>query len=183
MTSTPKDPTDGAVDDKLILDACCGGRMMWFNKHHPDALYIDIREEEGKPLVGKGVDWRFTNVKPDIIMDFRKMDLPDEQFTLVAFDPPHMKSAKSFLAQMYGSLGTDWKEDISKGFAECFRVLKPGGVLIFKWNESNIPLKEILALTPVQPLFGHRSGKAMKTHWVTFMKSGHTIESALSQIE
>ena len=34
------------LSDKFILDACCGGRMMWFNKNHPNCLYIDIRKEE-----------------------------------------------------------------------------------------------------------------------------------------
>lgn len=158
---------------KKILDACCGGRMFWFDKAHPDALYIDIREEKDFVVRGNhGVDNRHKSIVPDRIMDFRKMDLPDEQFSLVVFDPPHLKAGKnSYFAQIYGSLEDTWQEDMRKGFAECFRVLKPDGVLIFKWNESDIPLKEILALTPVKPLFGHRSGKASKTHWVTFMKS------------
>jgi SAM-dependent methyltransferase len=45
------------------------------------------------------------------------------------------------------------------GFAECFRVLRPGGTLIFKWNETQVPLKEVLALTPHKPLFGHPNGR------------------------
>jgi hypothetical protein len=36
--------------------------------------------------------------------------------------------------------------------------------------EHNIPLKEVLKLTHVQPLFGHPSGKHSKTHWVAFIK-------------
>jgi len=68
-------------------------------------------------------------------------------------------------------LGDDWREDLAKGFAECFRVLKPGGVLIFKWNETQIKVTEVLALTPHKPLFGHPSGKRQNTHWMTFMKS------------
>ena len=38
------------------------------------------------------------------------------------------------------------------------------------WREDEIPVSQILALTPEKPLFGHRSGKQQKTHWVTFMK-------------
>jgi hypothetical protein len=49
-------------------------------------------------------------------------------------------------------------------------VLKSGGVLIFKWNEVSIPLKEILALTNQKPVLGHPSGKRMGTHWVLFLK-------------
>ena len=39
------------------------------------------------------------------------------------------------------------------------RVLKPGGVLIFKWNEDQIKVPQILALTPNKPLFGHPTGR------------------------
>ena len=102
------------------------------------------------------------------------MDLPDNSFSLVVFDPPHLKCGrKSYFAQIYGSLEDTWAEDLRQGFSECFRVLKPDGVLVFKWNETDVPLKEVLALTPEQPLFGHRSGKAAKTHWVAFMKAVH----------
>jgi len=89
------------------------------------------------------------------------------------FDPPHFTSLgeKSYMAKKYGRLDPHtWQDDLRQGFAECFRVLKPGGVLIFKWNEYDVPLREVLALTPVQPLFGHPSGKTQKTHWVCFMK-------------
>ena len=63
---------------------------------------------------------------------------------------------------------------LKKGFSECFRILKPNGVLIFKWCEVQFPLKKILALTKEKPLFGHKSGKAMKTHWVVFIKNSLT---------
>ena len=70
----------------------------------------------------------------------------------------------------YGHLNGDWKDNIRKGFAECFRVLKHGGFLIFKWNETDIKVSEILKLTPVKPIFGHISGKRANTHWICFMK-------------
>ena len=79
-----------------------------------------------------------------------------------------MKSVTGF---SYGSLDkSSWKDDLKAGFAECFRVLKAGGTLIFKWNEIDIPLKSVLALTPEKPLYGHRSGKKANTHWVAFIK-------------
>ena len=31
-------------------------------------------------------------------------------------------------------------------------------------------VSELLALTDEKPLFGHKSGKREKTHWITFMK-------------
>lgn len=59
---------------------------------------------------------------------------------------------------------------IKDGFAECFRVLKPNGTLIFKWNETQILTKDILALTDQKPVVGHISGKRANTHWVCFLK-------------
>ena len=47
----------------------------------------------------------------------------------------------------------------------------PGGVLIFKWSEVQVPLRDVLALTPERPLFGHPTGGRGSTHWVTFMCS------------
>lgn len=158
--------------DKIILDACCGGRMFWFDKQHPNTLFVDQRQVE--PIsVGKGRNARTFSCQPDKVMDFRKLDLPDDSFSLVVFDPPHFVhiGKKSYMAQKYGKLDPQtWHDDLRQGFAECFRVLKENGVLIFKWNEYHIPLREILALTPEKPLFGHPSGKRQQTHWVCFMK-------------
>lgn len=47
---------------------------------------------------------------------------------------------------------------------------EPEGVLIFKWAEVQIKVREILALTPHRPLIGHISGKAANTHWITWIK-------------
>ena len=59
---------------------------------------------------------------------------------------------------------------IHDGFRECIRVLDDYGVLIFKWSEVQIPLSRILDVIDAKPLFGHKSGKASKTHWMCFMK-------------
>jgi|GEM_PF-4955529 len=47
------------LEGKFILDACCGSRMFWFNKKHPNTLYMDIREyDKGDiivdPFMGSG---------------------------------------------------------------------------------------------------------------------------------
>lgn len=90
---------------------------------------------------------------------------------LVVFDPPHLIRAghTSWLALKYGVLGNDWREDLRKGFAECFRVLKTDGILVFKWNECQVKLRDVLRLTEEQPLIGDRRGK---THWMIFIKGG-----------
>lgn len=169
--------------DKTILDVCCGGRMFWFNKNHPNTLYVDHRKVD--PMtVGKGRNARQFSCQPDHVMDFRNLDLPANQFQLVVFDPPHFVRAgdNSYMAQKYGKLDPqNWQNDIRLGFANCFRVLKPGGILIFKWNEYHIRLSEILKLTPYEPLFGHPSGKTQKTHWVTFMKSDLSTNGLLPE--
>lgn len=161
--------------EKLILDACCGGRMMWFNKKHPNAIYIDNR----KMAVGGIEGHPNFKVDPDMVMDFRKMKFKDESFSLVVFDPPHLTSLSksSWMAKKYGILDeSNWKEYIKQGFDECWRVLKPNGVLIFKWSEAESSKSRSKTVTQVlevigrEPLFGHKSGKTSKTHWLTFMK-------------
>lgn len=149
---------------KRILDACCSGRMFWFNKHHPDTVYMDNRE-----LDTTLCDGRKLVVKPDVVGDFRNMPFPDESFYLVVFDPPHLVRAgdDSWLAKKYGKLGPLWEHDISEGFDECMRVLKPNGTLILKWNEEQIKLSELLKVIGKEPLFGNRRSK---THWLVFMK-------------
>lgn len=59
---------------------------------------------------------------------------------------------------------------IHDGFHECMRVLDNYGVLIFKWSEVQIPLREVLKAIGHEPLFGHRSGKHKNTHWICYMK-------------
>ena len=154
---------------KKILDACCGGKMFWFDKHNPMTEYMDNREFSGTLCDGR----KFT-VRPDILGDFRNMPFLDETYKLVIFDPPHLlKSGEtSWLSKKYGKLNADtWETDIKRGFEECFRVLQTDGVLVFKWNETDIKLSEIIKLATYKPLIGHRSGKRNNTHWILFMKS------------
>jgi ubiquinone/menaquinone biosynthesis C-methylase UbiE len=148
-----------------VLDACCGSKMFWFDKENENVIFMDNRELETTLC-----DGRKLIVKPDIIADFRNMPFEDNSFYLVVFDPPHLIKAgeNSWLAKKYGKLNEDtWQDDISKGFNECMRVLKPNGTLIFKWNEDQIKLRDILKIIDHKPLFGNRRSK---THWLVFMK-------------
>jgi len=153
----------------VILDACCGSRMFWFNKQHPNAIFMDNRE-----LTDTLCDGRRLEVKPDIIGDFCNMPFPDNTFKLVIFDPPHLTWAgdKSWTFKKYGRLEDNWPEMIRDGFRECMRVLDVNGVLIFKWSEVQIPLRKVLDAIGAEPLIGHRSGKKSNTHWLVFMKMG-----------
>ena len=114
---------------------------------------------------------RWPGVQPDVVGDFRDMPFANSTFRLVVFDPPHLSKlgANSRTAMEYGRLNREtWREDIRAGFAECFRVLDPAGFLIFKWNEYEIPVSEVHALSGFRAMFGHKSGKQSKTHWLTF---------------
>lgn len=51
-------------------------------------------------------------------------------------------------------------------------VATPFAVLIFKWNEVQIPLSKILKLCDEKPLFGNKQPKQTGTHWIVFMKAG-----------
>lgn len=158
-----------------VLDVCCGGRMMWFGRDNPDVIFGDRRRETvtmKDQSHGNIGGHRVLSIDPDVLLDFRALPYPEASFQLVAFDPPHVVRAgpKSWLAAKYGKLGEDWREDLRAGFAECFRVLKPSGVLVFKWNETQVKVREVLALTPHQPLFGNTAGRKNGTHWMVFMK-------------
>lgn len=159
--------------DKKILDACCGSRMFWFDKKNPNVLFADIRTETvtAKDSSCKtGI--RTIEVAPDIEIDFRNMPFEDNSFKMVVFDPPHLdKLGKdSWMAKKYGVLLPTWELDIKSGFDECMRVLEPYGTLIFKWNENQITVSQILNAIGYEPLFGHKSGKRSNTHWLSFMK-------------
>lgn len=153
---------------KSILDVCCGGRMFWFDKKNPLTVFMDNRTFDGDLCDGR----RFI-VDPDVVGDFRDIPFPDNEFSLVVFDPPHLLKVggSSWLAKKYGKLDKNtFRADLTRGFEECFRVLKPNGVLVFKWNEEDVKTSEIIRLSPVPPLLEHKSGKLNKTQWLVFMK-------------
>jgi SAM-dependent methyltransferase len=152
-----------------ILDATCGARMMWFDKKNPLALFVDRRTLPETELC----DGRKFEISPDMEVDFTAMPFRDNSFSLVVFDPPHLIRAgdDAYMTIKYGRLPKDWREVLAAGFRECMRVLRPHGTLIFKWNEYQIPTRDVIAAIGATPLFGHPSGRASKTHWMTFMKT------------
>ena len=156
------------------LDACCGPRMMWFDKDDPRCLFVDNRAEQHTVTDrshGKKWGTRSFSIRPDVLASFEKLPFDDGQFPLVVFDPPHINhGGRGFMVKKYGLLGENWRDVIRHGFAECFRVLQPLGTLVFKWSECDIPVKDVIALTPASPLFGQRCGAKSRTHWIVFQK-------------
>lgn len=108
-------------ETKIILDACCGSRMFWFDKNNPLTLFADIRDEEHTLCDGRSL-----KVHPDIVSDFTDMPFLDESFKLVVFDPPHLLKAgkNSWLVKKYGKLPEDWPRVIKKELMNAFEYLK-----------------------------------------------------------
>ncbi len=109
------------MKEKYILDACCGGRTFWFDKKHKHTLYIDI---EPRP---KGICKERPNFscEPDVVMDFRSLDLPDNSFKHIVWDPPHLLKLQetSIMRKKYGCLHSEtWQSDLKIGFKELWRV-------------------------------------------------------------
>lgn len=150
-----------------ILDACCGSKMFWYNKHEPHTTYLDNRQltahYQDRNLV------RTVKIAPDIQGDFRDLPFDDNTFDLVVFDPPHLLHAgkNSWLRLKYGVLPENWQPYLKSGFNECLRVLKPTGVLLFKWNSDQIKFSKVMKVFNQQPIFGDRRSK---TRWSVFIK-------------
>ena len=147
--------------------------MFWFDRSDSRAVFVDNRREVHvlADKSSKGGS-RTLSISPDIQADFTNLPFPNDLFSVVIFDPPHLTRAgkRGWQAKKYGKLDGDWRAMLRKGFEECFRVLKKDGTLIFKWNEHDVPVSQILALTPHKPLIGQRCGKTAKTHWIIFLK-------------
>jgi ubiquinone/menaquinone biosynthesis C-methylase UbiE len=163
---------------KRILDVTCGDRTIWFQKNEPHTIYCDIRNEEwegdfGKALTSTGKKkHRHLVINPDVQCSFTNLPFEDDSFDLVVFDPPHIENLgqNAWMRKAYGSLDGNWKPMIRKGFEECIRVLRVGGVLVFKWSDISVSTRDIIKVIGQDPLFGHRSGRKMNTHWMCYMK-------------
>lgn len=156
---------------KTILDMTAGARSFWWDKADPRAVFVDKRKGTYGITDNSYGHRRFAVVDPDIQCDWVKEDLPfaDNSFYLVVLDPPHLVHAgeKSWLKAKYSTLDDLWPNQIRRGFSEAMRVLKPHGTLVFKWNDDQIKLGDVLREIDYRPLFGD---KRSKTHWLFFMK-------------
>lgn len=139
-----------------ILDLSAGNRAIWFNKNHPDAMYLDKRSE----------------VNPTIVCDTRQIpETAGSDYDLVVWDPPHMNTgANSNMSKVYGHHTTqEILDTIEKTSVEAHRVTISGAVMALKWNDHDIKLKRIFKLMPQwEPLFGHltKDGPGSQTYWV-----------------
>jgi len=171
------------MKNKFILDACCGCRMMWVNKKHPNTLYIDIRKEE-KGFIKEQSTYE---VNPDIIADFTNLpkEIKEKRFKLVVWDVPHFRARKHtgvFLKKFGGLHPETWQDDLKKGFKELWSILEDYGILIFKFSDYHIKFNKVLSLFPEKPLFYNsmnsmrNEGNKSETRWFCFMKIPEEIK-------
>lgn len=144
-----------------ILDLSAGKRAVWFNRIHPDTIYVDIRPE----------------VSPTLIADTRMLPFPDDTFNLIVFDPPHVVHGKnSAMAQAYGAFpAEEIRDTVTRSSIEAFRVSTPSALMAFKWNTHDVKLQRILDLMEGwEPLFGHLTATRTKhrssTYWALLRK-------------
>lgn len=155
-----------------ILDLSAGNRAVWFQKDHPDAVYVDVRPE----------------VEPTIVADARA--LPAEvgsDYDLIVFDPPHKNNAGGNMVRNYGAWTHQEIREIIAGTAkEAHRVSKADALMAFKWNDHSLKLETALRLIAPwwEPLFGHGvSGQQRHqsmTSWVMLRRRGAVPELALT---
>ena len=139
---------------------------MWNDKDRDDTIYVDRRILPPGTIPVRP-NWQ---VRPTVCADFTALPFRDETFDLVVYDPPHIirdNPSKSFLRTKYGELSSsNWQAALRDGWSECWRVLRIGGTLHFKWAEGSRPLKEVLSLFPEKPLFKNKQ----HVSWSVFVK-------------
>lgn len=142
---------------------------------------MDIRKGGFSYSQGTGKDTRNWIVAPDVIADYTSLPFMDNCFDMILFDPPHLVRKElppSWFRTKYGGMTeANYKNNLTMGFRELFRVLKPMGTFILKWADIDKKLKEILKLVPYKPLFGTRTGQQNNSHWVLFIK--HRLDKTL----
>lgn len=130
--------------------------------------------------------------------DFTNLPFKDEAFQMVLFDPPHTIDSRNTLLGTfpeyqggdphlatfkYGCYRTidQLRKAVYQGAREAARVLKPDGVLVFKWSDSEKPFswahdtvrKAARTLEPVRiNLASSRAHSGNLTTYIWYKKTG-----------
>lgn len=139
----------------MILDATAGNRTIWQHKNSKNIIYIDSQ--------------RKLTTKPTIFADNTYTPFLDNIFSTIFYDPPHDWGSKEgyhpeyyieikrwaakhkpFAFTYYGwDVYQSYQEllhHIFKAQKEFYRILKPDGLLWFKWCEIRKPLNKVITL-------------------------------------
>jgi len=140
---------------------------------------MDIRKEP-KGFIKEQPNFE---VSPDIIGDYRKTNFKDKQFKHIVWDIPHkIKKDSGIITKKYGYLGENWKEDLTAGFNELWRILDDGGTLCLKFSDLDISIKTLLDLFPIKPLYGTPTKKGVNcSYWFVFVKTDYSCPSAFGK--
>ena len=193
----------------MNLDATAGNRHIWDAKFDPRITFMDMEPE--------------LEIPPDILGDNTNTGLKPKSVRTCFYDPPHSWGATSgiyilknheeskaywkkydrpaYVRKTPGYYGLDkykTKQDllnhIGKAQNEFYRIVEDLGMLWFKWCETKIPIKEVLALFinwevmmkircehPFHGLGKREAGyKPPQTYWIMLMKKqGPTQETLL----
>lgn len=146
-----------------ILDVSGGRRMMWFDQRNPLCTFLDIRQE----------------MEPDVVADSTQpLPFDKESFDLVVFDPPHLSTGRGArMAKTYGHMPAAKCRQLVEDTARQIRVvLKPDGLLCFRWCDHTQRLERILGLLHgFEPLFGHkvaeRNRRRSSLYWIVLRRT------------
>ena len=139
----------------MILDVTAGNRTMWREKDSPIVVYLDVEKRLARP--------------PDVIADSRHLPFRDGVFDTVVFDPPHLWGfetgaiqnvspnvelskvpVKRKVTSYYGWDKYKTRSQLLKYIVDTLRevrrVLKPDGVLWFKWCDLAMPIEKFWAV-------------------------------------
>jgi len=146
---------DRGKDLSMILDATAGNRTMWAHKNSDNIIYIDVEKK--------------LEVPPTIFASCESTPFPDNFFDAIFYDPPHnwgggvhyfsfpSKHERKEVFPNAGGIPTYYGWDkyksrhalirhIYNAQQEFRRVLKPDGLLFFKWNEMRVDIYRILSI-------------------------------------
>ena len=180
--SKPKSLLDTPDDaGPLILDACCGGKLMYhgLEQNIPKGRFVSIDVRRGDFWYRNAFNSkhdRVTRVRPDVIADMQHLPFRNSIFHLIIFDPPHAKFSKtSYFAKRYGSMDDVNFSNLSVN-DEFTRVLRRSGLILAKiYSKRRAQLLTILGgFVPFLDIW-HKS-KSYKScgvvHWILFCQVG-----------
>ena len=156
-----------------VLDATCGGRSIWIDKDHADAVYADLRIREPG---FHGHEGRTYAVQPDVQCDYRDLPFGADTFDAAVIDPPHvtrgngMEQLSGVVVKKYGALHAEtWQDDLRRALAELWRVVHTAGTVVLKFNDVGVDFESVISLAPEEPLVGTTTKKNnTETRWFLF---------------